>query len=195
MVDITAKKSGVFLLCAFVFIWYIVPRLGEEFLSRCFGNIISLILAYVIAIQLNEGKIEIQGKAVLVTGCDTGIGNAVARYLDKLGFRVFAGCLFEDGTGARRLKDECSGRMQVVQMDLTNEHQVAEVARFVQSAVAVSGEGNTRIIIIPAKYRSHCPASIECQFIYEIPQNLICKMEILCKVNSNDSLIKNNRKT
>ncbi|XP_033640546.1 D-beta-hydroxybutyrate dehydrogenase, mitochondrial-like [Asterias rubens] len=140
MVDITAKKSGVFLLCAFVFIWYIVPRLGEEFLSRCFGNIISLILAYVIAIQLNEGKIEIQGKAVLVTGCDTGIGNAVARYLDKLGFRVFAGCLFEDGTGARRLKDECSGRMQVVQMDVTNEHQVAEVARFVQSAVAVSGE-------------------------------------------------------
>ncbi|XP_035232726.1 retinol dehydrogenase 7-like [Stegodyphus dumicola] len=37
------------------------------------------------------------GKAVFITGCDTGFGNALARRLDRLGLHVFAGCLFPKG--------------------------------------------------------------------------------------------------
>lgn len=36
-----------------------------------------------------------EGKAVLVTGCDTGFGHALAKHLHKLGFTVFAGCLLK----------------------------------------------------------------------------------------------------
>ena len=147
MAELTAKNVAVFLVCAYVFIKYIVPRLGQEFLSRCFGNIISVILSYVIAINLNEGKVQVSGKAVLVTGCDTGIGNALARHLDKCGFRVFAGCLFEKGEGAHKLRDECTGKLQVVQMDVTNDQQVTEVAQFVQSAVTVSGDGKPHLVL------------------------------------------------
>ncbi|XP_038066060.1 D-beta-hydroxybutyrate dehydrogenase, mitochondrial-like [Patiria miniata] len=140
MAAVTVKRLAVFLLCAFVFMKYIVPRLGQEILSRCFGYIVSVIISYAIAVNVKEGKVQVSGKSVVITGCDTGIGNALARYLDKRGFRVFAGCLFERGEGARRLKAECSGKLQVVQMDVTSDQQVAEVAQFVQSAVTVSGD-------------------------------------------------------
>ncbi|XP_022090958.1 D-beta-hydroxybutyrate dehydrogenase, mitochondrial-like [Acanthaster planci] len=140
MAAVTIKNLAVFLLSAFVFAKYVVPRIGQELLSRCFGYIVSIILAYVIAVNVKEGKLQVAGKAVVVTGCDTGIGNALARYLDKQGFRVFAGCLFETGEGARKLKEECSRKLQVVQMDVTSDEQVVGVARFVQSAVSVSGD-------------------------------------------------------
>lgn len=37
--------------------------------------------------------IQVEGKAVLVTGCDKGFGHALAKQLHAKGFTVFAGCL------------------------------------------------------------------------------------------------------
>lgn len=39
--------------------------------------------------------LQVSGKAVLITGCDTGFGHALAKHLHKLGFTVFAGCLLK----------------------------------------------------------------------------------------------------
>lgn len=39
--------------------------------------------------------LQVRGKAVLITGCDTGFGHALAKHLHKLGFTVFAGCLLK----------------------------------------------------------------------------------------------------
>lgn len=39
--------------------------------------------------------IQIAGKAVLITGCDSGFGFALSKHLHKLGFTVFAGCLLK----------------------------------------------------------------------------------------------------
>ena len=47
---------------------------------------------------------EVGTKSVLITGCDTGIGNELAKYLDGLGFHVFAGCLDTSSEGAQRLR-------------------------------------------------------------------------------------------
>ena len=33
-----------------------------------------------------------EGRAVFITGCDTGFGNLLARRLDSYGFTVLAGC-------------------------------------------------------------------------------------------------------
>lgn len=48
----------------------------------------------------------------MITGCDTGFGNMLAKRLDKDGVKVFAGCLTE--SGAQKLKSETSD--QLVQM-------------------------------------------------------------------------------
>ncbi|KAG7161490.1 D-beta-hydroxybutyrate dehydrogenase-like 6 [Homarus americanus] len=68
------------------------------------------------------------GKAVLVTGCDSGFGHATALHLDKLGFRVFAGCQFAKagGEGSLRLKREGSERLHVLQIDLTSSEELTQ---------------------------------------------------------------------
>ncbi|XP_042877662.1 D-beta-hydroxybutyrate dehydrogenase, mitochondrial-like [Penaeus japonicus] len=73
-------------------------------------------------------KMSTKGKAVLVTGCDTGIGHALALALQEQGFRVFAGCLqaAAGGSGAEALRQKASGRLHVLQLDVTREKQVQE---------------------------------------------------------------------
>ncbi|KAM7299414.1 retinol dehydrogenase 7-like [Ixodes scapularis] len=62
------------------------------------------------------------GKAVLITGCDTGFGHLLAKRLAKEGFYVFAGCLFSDGDDARELRS--SPNIHVLQLNVTKEDQV-----------------------------------------------------------------------
>ncbi|CAN7994695.1 unnamed protein product [Ixodes pacificus] len=62
------------------------------------------------------------GKAVLITGCDTGFGHLLAERLAKEGFYVFAGCLFSDGNDAKELRS--SSNIHVLQLDVTKEDQV-----------------------------------------------------------------------
>ena len=68
-----------------------------------------------------------------------GFGQALALHLDQLGATVFAGCLNAEGPGAVKLKKEGSGRMQVLQMDVTSDEQVAECVRYVTSRTNGSG--------------------------------------------------------
>ncbi|XP_060071535.1 17-beta-hydroxysteroid dehydrogenase type 6-like [Ylistrum balloti] len=75
-------------------------------------------------------KIEPSGKVVFITGCDTGFGNMLARRLDVLGFVVIAGCLDVNGQPARTLLAETS-RVQIVQIDVTSDHQVQEALKYV----------------------------------------------------------------
>lgn len=70
-------------------------------------------------------QITAAGKAVLVTGCDSRIGSALARHLDEQGFTVFAG--FQDAADnplAEELREVCSARLHVLQLDVTNETQI-----------------------------------------------------------------------
>ena len=41
-------------------------------------------------------------------GCDSGFGFALAKKLDGLGMKVFAGCLYSEGLGAVELQRTCS---------------------------------------------------------------------------------------
>lgn len=70
-------------------------------------------------------KVTAAGKAVLITGCDSAIGSALARQLDDQGFTVFAG--FQnatDSSAAEELKEFCSGRLHVLQLDVSSETQI-----------------------------------------------------------------------
>ncbi|NXH50684.1 DHB2 dehydrogenase, partial [Dicaeum eximium] len=93
-------------------------------------------------------------RAVLITGSDTGIGHALAKYLDSLGFVVFAGVLNQDGPGAEELRRTCSQRLSVLQLDITNTTQVQEaylaVSERVQNAGLWGVVNNAGILGFPA---------------------------------------------
>ncbi|GAB0195467.1 17-beta-hydroxysteroid dehydrogenase type 2 [Grus japonensis] len=78
-------------------------------------------------------------KAVLITGSDTGIGHALAKYLDNLGFIVFAGVLNKDGPGAEELQRTCSQRLFLLQLDITNATQIREAYLKVSEKVQNTG--------------------------------------------------------
>ncbi|XP_072274388.1 dehydrogenase/reductase SDR family member 9 [Pyxicephalus adspersus] len=74
---------------------------------------------------------------VLITGCDTGFGNYAARSFDKLGFRVLATCLTENG--ACLLKQETSERLKTVLLDVTDTKSVQRVAEWVKEVTGSQG--------------------------------------------------------
>lgn len=70
----------------------------------------------------------------------TGFGHVLALHLDRLGATVFAGCLHAKGPGAVKLKEGGSGRMHVMQLDVTSDEQVAHCAEYVVRVTNNSGK-------------------------------------------------------
>ncbi|XP_078413675.1 D-beta-hydroxybutyrate dehydrogenase, mitochondrial-like [Cetorhinus maximus] len=84
-------------------------------------------------------RINSKGRAVLITGCDTGFGHLLAKQLDEMGFRAFAGCLFPDRPGAQRLKKECSIELNILKLDVTLDEDVVRAKEFVQPNLPAEG--------------------------------------------------------
>ncbi|XP_071438239.1 D-beta-hydroxybutyrate dehydrogenase, mitochondrial-like isoform X1 [Pithys albifrons albifrons] len=87
-------------------------------------------------------RLEPAGRAVLVTGCDSGFGHLLALRLHRLGFTVFAGCLCPGGDGARRLQREAAagtGRLRVLRLDVTRARDVREAKEMVLSHLPERG--------------------------------------------------------
>ncbi|XP_030072551.1 LOW QUALITY PROTEIN: D-beta-hydroxybutyrate dehydrogenase, mitochondrial-like [Microcaecilia unicolor] len=118
---------------------------GLSFFARLFGftessvtyGIVLLYLVYVLYVAvpaLPRGTVPVEGKHVLITGCDTGFGFALAKHLHAIGFTVFAGCLLKDkgGDGATELKSMQSDRMKVLQLNVTSDEEVAQAVEFVK---------------------------------------------------------------
>ncbi|XP_068199696.1 D-beta-hydroxybutyrate dehydrogenase, mitochondrial isoform X2 [Antennarius striatus] len=80
----------------------------------------------------------VKGRAVFITGCDSGFGHALAKHLHKLEFQVFAGCLLKDkgGEGAKILEDFHSDRMKVVQLDVCSDEQVNQAVTVIKDNLA-----------------------------------------------------------
>jgi NAD(P)-dependent dehydrogenase (short-subunit alcohol dehydrogenase family) len=74
---------------------------------------------------------------VLVTGASTGIGEACALELDRLGYTVFAGVRREED-GAR-LQKEASDRLTPVHLDVTDAADIAAVAKLLAGACGPAG--------------------------------------------------------
>jgi NAD(P)-dependent dehydrogenase (short-subunit alcohol dehydrogenase family) len=74
---------------------------------------------------------------VLVTGASTGIGEACALHLDRLGWRVFAGVRKEaDG---ERLRAQATGRLTPVLLDVTDEGGVNAALASIDEQVGDEG--------------------------------------------------------
>ena len=70
--------------------------------------------------------INMEDKAIFISGCDSGFGYSLARFCqEKMGFKaVIAGCYVKDGDGKR---DLASRSIEVVDLDVTEEESVEEV--------------------------------------------------------------------
>ncbi|KAF4081300.1 hypothetical protein AMELA_G00159860 [Ameiurus melas] len=86
-----------------------------------------------------EDILPVQGKAVLITGCDSGFGYSLAKILDKAGIKVYAGVLEEFGPGAQRLREVSSAQLTILQMDITDINQISEAHKLIKSQIGEAG--------------------------------------------------------
>lgn len=95
--------------------------------------ILTLVASYWLACFLwnrtLKSSVDPKGKAVLVTGCDTGFGHHAAKRFADDGFTVFAGCLNATCDGAKDLAKRPN--VCVVQLDITKEEQVEKALQTV----------------------------------------------------------------
>lgn len=91
------------------------------------------------------GRLTFHVSFLILPGSDTGIGHALAKYLDNLGFIVFAGVLNKDGPGAEDLRQTCSQRLSLLQLDITNPTQVKEA--YLQVSEKVQNTGTAFMLI------------------------------------------------
>ena len=73
------------------------------------------------------------GGAVVITGASTGIGRECALYLDRRGYRVFAGVRREEDGAA--LRAAASERLIPLLIDVTKKEQIDEAAQLVGEAL------------------------------------------------------------
>ncbi|XP_074865303.1 11-beta-hydroxysteroid dehydrogenase type 2 isoform X2 [Carettochelys insculpta] len=84
-------------------------------------------------------RLPAAGKAVVVTGCDSGFGKQTAHHLDSLGFKVFASVLDLEGPGAKELRQSCSPRLTLLQMDLTKPDDIQKAQQLILLQTAGTG--------------------------------------------------------
>ncbi|XP_054893356.1 D-beta-hydroxybutyrate dehydrogenase, mitochondrial isoform X1 [Poeciliopsis prolifica] len=117
--------------------------LPETSVTECIVVMYAAFVLYVATPRFPRGSVEVQGKAVLITGCDTGFGLSLAKHLHTLGYTIFAGCLLKDkdGEGAKELEEFHSDRMKVVQLDVCSDDQVKKAVEYIKGNLDDSQRG------------------------------------------------------
>ena len=80
---------------------------------------------------------NLEKKAVLITGCDSGFGYELAKKLDARGLQVFAACLTAEGQA--KLKSECSQRLTTLKVDVAEQNDVQKALEVVISLLPSQG--------------------------------------------------------
>ena len=84
---------------------------------------------------------DLEKKAVLITGCDSGFGYELAKKLDARGLRVFAACLTSEGQA--KLTRECSQQLITLKLDVTEPSDVQKALELVKSRLPSQGKLST----------------------------------------------------
>ena len=75
-----------------------------------------------------------------------GFGNHLVRHLDNIGVLTFAGCLSTENESSRRLADETSERVHLLQLDVTNDQQVADSKKYINNIIKKKKIGEFYIV-------------------------------------------------
>uniref|UniRef100_A0A8C4SF39 Dehydrogenase/reductase (SDR family) member 9 n=2 Tax=Erpetoichthys calabaricus TaxID=27687 RepID=A0A8C4SF39_ERPCA len=109
------------------------------FFSEMILCLLSLVTIFLLCRWLRARKrvSGISNKYVFITGCDSGFGNLLAKHLDQLGFRVFAGCFTEKGED--ELKKTTSEKLVTVHLDVTKSESIQRAIELVKTQVGQAG--------------------------------------------------------
>ncbi|XP_040088929.1 retinol dehydrogenase 16-like isoform X1 [Oryx dammah] len=101
--------------------------------------LVVLVVLYCLLRWYRERQVisHLQDKFVFITGCDSGLGNQLARQLDLRGLRVLAACLTEQG--AEQLRNQTSDSLQTVILDVTKIENVTATTSWVKERVGDRG--------------------------------------------------------
>ncbi|KAM6070906.1 LOW QUALITY PROTEIN: dehydrogenase/reductase SDR family member 9 [Chlamydotis macqueenii] len=99
------------------------------------ASILSLIIYWLI--RDSHRVRNLSGKHVFIIGCDTGLGNSLAKWLDKRGFSVIAACATEKG--GQELRSCSSLSLKTVNLNLANSTSIARAVVFVTKETAGKG--------------------------------------------------------
>ncbi|XP_077493318.1 retinol dehydrogenase 7-like [Amblyomma americanum] len=146
---------AIFVLLFWWFWEYMVPlhEIAHIIGSTWLVLTLSYKLSRLVWTQVFVTKVSGAGKAVLITGCDTGFGHRLARRLSRQGFLVFAGCLSCDSDGAAELKS--LPNIKVLELDVTKQAHVDDAldtvkrhlgCRELWSVVANAGIGTSALL-------------------------------------------------
>ncbi|NXG79155.1 RDH7 dehydrogenase, partial [Baryphthengus martii] len=80
---------------------------------------------------------NLSGKHVFITGCDTGLGNSLAKWLDKRGFCVIAACATEKAE--QELRSCSSLSLKTVSLNLADSNSISRAVVFVTEETAGKG--------------------------------------------------------
>jgi len=133
------RKTIIRFIASFVLILLIVHS------SNLFDIILSHVGKFILIVYLSwqftfflrylfKSEIKPENRAVLISGCDSGFGFELAQRLHKIGFHVFAGCLFPNNGGAEELKKLTSNRLKIVKLDVTLETDIHDVINTIKSS-------------------------------------------------------------
>jgi len=87
--------------------------------------VVTLVIILRSSLTTDKANLNVNGKYVLITGCDSGFGRETAIRLDKMGVCVFATCLTKEGE--QSLKSVASDKLKTFQMNVTDSQQIEEV--------------------------------------------------------------------
>jgi len=106
-----------------------------QFAFSTFGLFIIFSLATVaLTLFYHNLKVTSSGKAILVTGCESPLAWYLCKKLDDIGYAVFAGFKnVTDNADAELLKDECSARVRVLQIDSSSEAQMHQAVKYIET--------------------------------------------------------------
>ncbi|XP_028287177.1 17-beta-hydroxysteroid dehydrogenase type 2 [Parambassis ranga] len=107
--------------------------------DACAASLIGCSITLICVSARRETLLPTHNRAVLVTGCDSGFGHALAVLLSEMGVKVFAGVLDVEGPGAQRLRQRHSENLQVLQLDVTEPSQVEVAYHHIRAQVADTG--------------------------------------------------------
>ncbi len=105
------------------------------------GYLLLLVIGYKLFFRiLRIPKIShLDSHYILITGCDSGFGNATAKRLDSLGCHVIAACFTENGE--TELRESSSSKLHTVGLDVTSEKNVERAYQEITRKILPAGKG------------------------------------------------------
>ena len=105
------------------------------------GYLLLLVIGYKLFFRiLGIPRISnLDSRYILITGCDSGFGNAAAKTLDSLGCHVIAACFTEKGE--EELTKLSSKKLQTIHLDVRSEESVDRAFHQISTKILPPGKG------------------------------------------------------